>query len=69
MVREDLSTGALLRLLPGWELEEMAVCLVWPDGAVRRRLTGLLVDFLTPRLERLFQSVPTPPPPYFTGAV
>jgi hypothetical protein len=47
----------------------MAVCLVWPDGAVRRRLTGLLVDFLTPRLERLFQSAPTTPPPYFTGAV
>jgi D-3-phosphoglycerate dehydrogenase len=46
LVREDLSTGSLLRLLPGWELEEMAVCLVWPDGAVRRRLTGLLVDFL-----------------------
>lgn len=69
LVREDLSTGSLLRLLPGWELEEMAVCLVWPDGAVRRRLTGLLVDFLTPRLERLFQSAPTPPPPSFTGAV
>jgi DNA-binding transcriptional LysR family regulator len=54
LVRSDLASGALVRVLPGWALEELGVYLVWPDGAVRRHLTTRLVEFLAPRLERLF---------------
>ena len=54
LVRDPLASGALVHVLPGWSLEELGVYLVWPDGAVRRHLTTRLVEFLAPRLERLF---------------
>jgi DNA-binding transcriptional LysR family regulator len=54
IVRDDVASGALVRVLPGWSLDELGVYLAWPDGAVRRHLTARLVAFLAPRLERLF---------------
>jgi DNA-binding transcriptional LysR family regulator len=55
LVRDELAAGALVQVLPGWSLDELGVFLVWPDGAVRRQLTGHLVGFLAPRLEALFR--------------
>lgn len=61
MSREALRDGALVEVPPGWSLEVLGVFLVWPDGARRRNLTARLVDFLAPRVLRLFEEGLAPP--------
>jgi DNA-binding transcriptional LysR family regulator len=55
MVREDLAAGRLAEVLPGWRVEPVHVHAVWPISAVRATLTHRFVEFLAPRLARLFR--------------
>jgi DNA-binding transcriptional LysR family regulator len=56
MVREDLVSGRLTEVLPGWRVQPMPVHAVWPSSAVRATLTHRFVEFLAPRLVRLFRA-------------
>jgi DNA-binding transcriptional LysR family regulator len=55
MVREDLASGRLTEVLPGWRVQPVLVQAVWPSSPVRPTLTHRFVEFLAPRLARLFR--------------
>jgi DNA-binding transcriptional LysR family regulator len=55
MVRDDLASGRLTEVLSGWRVQPVAVHAVWPSSPVRATLTHRFVEFLAPRLARLFR--------------
>lgn len=64
LVRGALQVGGLVEVPQHWALEPVGVFLVWPEGARKRTLIALLVDFLAPRLQHLFGDlVPEAPSP------
>jgi DNA-binding transcriptional LysR family regulator len=54
IARDDVASGRLAEALPGWRVDPVPVHAVWPSTAVRATLTQRFVDFLAPRLARLF---------------
>jgi DNA-binding transcriptional LysR family regulator len=55
MVRNDLASGTLAEVVPGWQVEPVQVHALWPGSVVRATLTHRFVEFLAPRLARLFR--------------
>ena len=49
---EDIARGSLLRLLPGYEGDEMPIHLVYPGGRHPPPKLRAFLDFTTPRLRR-----------------
>jgi len=49
-VREELASGALVRLVPAWQLQPAGVYAVWPANASRASLALRFVEFLLARL-------------------
>ena len=47
VVQEDLATGKLIEVLPGWALPELGIYAVWPDSGRHSSLARLLVDALS----------------------
>lgn len=45
-IEEDLASGALVEILPEWQLAELGVYAIWPDLGPRKQLTHRLLDFL-----------------------
>jgi len=45
-IGEDLATGALVEVLPGWRLPDLGTYVVWPDAGPQKKLTRRLIDFL-----------------------
>lgn len=46
MVRDELASGRLQRLLPDWKLKSLGYYAVWPDSSRRKSLTKLFVQHL-----------------------
>jgi DNA-binding transcriptional LysR family regulator len=53
-VRADVQRGRLVEVLPNWDLSALGVYAVWPQSAQRNSLTTRFLDFMAPRIERLF---------------
>lgn len=51
IVKSDLQSGALVRLLPAWSLESLPLTAVWPSNSTRNGLVTRLIDFLVDRLK------------------
>jgi DNA-binding transcriptional LysR family regulator len=47
IVDGHIRSGALVRLLPEWQLKSLPLVAVWPDASTRNHLTARLIDFLS----------------------
>ena len=54
LVRDDLSRGHLVSVLPKWTVASVGVYAVWPSHAQRAELTQAFVAFVAPRFASLF---------------
>lgn len=54
MVRGDLQSGRLVEVLPDHRLPELPVYALWPANAQRASLTARFLDFMAPRIGKLF---------------
>ena len=45
-IEAELQTGALLDVLPDWQLPVLGIFAVWPDSGQQKNLTRRLIDFL-----------------------
>lgn len=52
LAQQDVASGALVRLLPKWRLEDIDLHAVWPDSSRRENLTLFFVRFLANELDR-----------------
>ncbi|HEX2689801.1 MAG TPA: substrate binding domain-containing protein [Kofleriaceae bacterium] len=54
LVRDDLSRGRLVAVLPEWTVASVGVYAVWPSHAQRAELTQAFIAFIAPRFASLF---------------
>lgn len=52
LAEKGIATGALVRLLPNWNLPKLGLYAIWPDSSRRETLTLLFVRFLADELDR-----------------
>lgn len=52
-IEDDLQSGALVEVLPDWQLPSKGIYAVWPDSGPQKKLTRRLIDFLSERQESL----------------
>ena len=46
-VEKEIAQGEMVRVLPDWQLPVQGIYAVWPDTGQQKRLTGLLIDYLS----------------------
>jgi DNA-binding transcriptional LysR family regulator len=52
LAKKGIASGALVRLLPHWNLPKLGLYAIWPDSSRRETLTLLFVRFLAAELSR-----------------
>lgn len=52
LAEKGIATGALVRLLPNWNLPKLGLYAIWPGSSRRETLTLLFVRFLAGELDR-----------------
>lgn len=61
LIRTDLARGRLVEILPTWQTKLLGVYLLWPRTAQRPSLSARFIEFIGPRVSRLFTPAATGP--------